>query len=419
MLIRLGQGLAPAASNSNYSAPVIDNTPKVIALIGDSITSQNNSSNEKECLSQGYMTWINALTGQRYYYQPAANLGVNGDTMAEILARITDLAAFSPDIVFLCSSFANDIAGSTTEQDLKGDFDAIASYVKNTLGAVLVAGTPLPRTQSGGAPLTSTQQTLLNNLKSHVLSKTISDGVIPVNIYDNMVATGTDNPDTDKFDNEGGTLLHPKPAGAYQMALDIMSVLNPIYGTYDIPDMSACDLGINSNFSGTSGSESGPINSAIVADDWLLYAYSGASGTANKNAEGQQVIDISYTDSRSYDVWRLIGDDITTGFSTGDAFYIEAEVEILNADNVRTITGLDIVFDNSGAYKAMSPYDINSTPNGFTGTLHLRTPIITISASDTSIEPRIWSQMNSVGMTSNSNIVLKQIRFVKNKPLSH
>jgi len=131
MLHSLGRGLTCAATNtSSQLSPIasIDSALKTVALIGDSITSQNDSSNKQEFTSQGYMTWLNALTGQRYYYDPSYNLGASGQAIASTLSNITDLAALSPapDLVFYIP-FANDITGSRSYADLIADLDALMS----------------------------------------------------------------------------------------------------------------------------------------------------------------------------------------------------------------------------------------------------------------------------------------------------
>ncbi len=290
MLNSLGRGLTYAATNtSSQLSPIasIDSALKTVALIGDSITSQNDSSNKQEFTSQGYMTWLNALTGQRYYYDPSYNLSASGQAIASTLSNITDLAALSPapDLVFYIP-FANDITGSRSYADLIADLDAIIAYVTGALGAKMVIGTPLPRTQDNGNALTTAQQTLSNNLRNYIMSLNIS-GVTPVNIYDNMTSAG-DNPDTYLFDDEGGKYLHPTPAGAYQIALDMKDALDNVFGTNAIPDISICALGLNSDLSGTGGTEASPLTSAQVADNCRFYSYSGLNGALTKTPEGLQ-----------------------------------------------------------------------------------------------------------------------------------
>lgn len=415
MLHSLGRGLTCAATNTSSQLPPtasVDSAIKTVALIGDSITSQNDSSNKQEFTSQGYMTWLNALTGQRYYYDPAYNLGDSGQSIATTRANMTNLAILSPtpDLIFYIP-FANDITGSRSYADLIADLDAIIAYVTGTLGAKMVIGTPLPRTQDNGNALTTSQQTLSNNLRGYIMNLSVN-GVTPINIYDNMTSTG-DNPDTYLFDDEGGKYLHPTPAGAHQIAVDMKAALDPVFGSNAIPDMSICDLGLNSDLSGTGGTESSPLTSAQVADKWRFYSYSGLSGVVTKTAADYQSINVSYTNSRSFDLWELQATDITSGFALGDDYYMEAEIEIISSANMRTAACIEPTLNGSGSFKAMSPYDVNAWPIGFSGTLHLRTPIFKISSSDNIIDPIIWGQMNSLGVTSNDHILIKAARMVK------
>lgn len=399
------------------SGAAVDTSAKIVVLIGDSITSQNDSANDKEFNSQGYMTWLNALTGQRYYYQPSHNLGASGQSISQTLTNITDLAALdpAPDLVFWIP-FANDIVGARTYEDLISDFDDIVTYVTGTIGAEMVIMTPLPRTQDDGDPLSTAEQTLLDQLKSYVLALNVS-GVTTINVYDNM-SDGSDNPDTALFDNESGKYLHPNPAGAYQMAVDIKAALDPVYGSNSVPNMSVSALTINSDMSGTGGTENSALTHATIADGWNLYSYSGMTGSALKTLDDKQSLNLSYTDSRTFDIWELQATDITSGFAEGEKYYMEAEIEILNASNVRSAASIEPTLNSSGSYKAMTPYDVNAWPDDFTGTIHLRTPIFTIGASDTNIDPIVWAQMNSIGVTSNTEVIIKQVRFVDQSDLS-
>lgn len=415
MLHSLGRGLTCAATNTSSQLPpiaTIDSALKTVALLGDSITSQNDSSNKQEFTAQGYMTWLNALTGQRYYYDPAYNFGGSGQAIATTRANITDLAALSPapDLIFYIP-FANDITGSRSYTDLITDLDAIITYVTGTLGAKMVIGTPLPRTQDNGNALTTAQQTLSNSLRTYIMNLSVS-GVTPVNIYDNMTSTG-DNPDTYLFDDEGGKYLHPTPAGAYQIALDMKAALDTVFGSNTIPDMSLCALGMNSDLSGIGGNETSPLATAQVADNWRFYSYSGLGGIVTKTPEDYQSVDISYTDSRNYDVWRMISDDIISGFSANDQFYMECEIDVVSSTNVRTAASLELSLNDSGLFRAMSPYDRNAWPMGQLPTLHLRTPIFTISNADNLIDAIIWGQMNSTGVTSADHVIIKAARIVK------
>lgn len=414
MLLQLGRGMTPAGHPSVLSS--IDLSEKTVALFGDSITSQNTTVNDQEYLPQGYMNMLNAITGQRYYFPPVNNLGASGDSLSQMYTRRTDLAGLSdaPDLVFVLGG-SNDIPAATTEASMKTSLQDIYDYITGTLGAKVVAMTIPPRTlfsdPDSGEPLTTTQQTKLDNVNSWIMAK--SGDIIPVNIYNNLVLSG-DDPYPDMFSKEGSTgtaYLHPNPLGALQMAKDLASVLNELYGTYDIPDMTSVDnLLSNDNLSGTGGTNSSSL-SGSVADSNTFYAYAAASGTLSKPTTTSQEINISYTNSTSFDTVRFYEANVTSGYTAGDDIIAEAEIEVLSGQRVK---GLWVeVTDTGGSaklYKGLSKYDEPEFPTE-ARTYYLQSPLITTQGDSTALSVSVRAELNSESATTATlDMIVKQVR---------
>lgn len=404
------------------SSTIIDTAAKTVALLGDSITAQNTSANEQEHLSQGWLTWYNAITGQRLPLDPAYNLGVGGYSVAQVKAAMTGLASLTPtpDLVFVMAG-ANDVVAATTEASMKADLQDIYDYCVNTIGAEVIALTIPPRTQYSasdaginGAALSTADETKRSNVNDWILN-TASNVKVAINLDPALVSTGT-TPDSTKFDGEGidgDAYVHPNPRGALAMAQAIKTALDNVYGSYDIPDMSVCALGMNSDLSGTGGTESSALTSATIADGWNLSSYSGMTGTATKDANDKQEINISYSTLRTFNIYELQATDITLGFSVGEKYYMECEVEIIETDKNRSGACVEPTLNSSGSFKGMTPYDSPDWPESFSGTLHLRTPTFTIGVMDISIDPILWMQMNDTAGAGKNHVIWKQARFVE------
>ena len=412
MLLTIGRGLSPRTKTISSSAAV-DLSTKTVALIGDSITGQNISANGREHLSQGYMTMLNAITGQRYVSSPSYNLGVSGYSLSQIEAGVTDLAALSPtpDLVIVLGG-SNDTVAATTESAMITSLGNIYSYITGTLGAKVIALTIPPRTQHpGGEALTTDMQTKIDNVNAWILSQ--SGDVTPIDIYQGLVLSGTDTPDPAYFDKEGTSntsYVHPNPQGALKIAQTIQSALAPIYGTYDIPDMSQDNLLANDTLAGAGGTNNSNLT-GDVANNNTFYAYSSASGSLSKPTATSQRIDISYTDFTSYDTVQFYEGDITSGYSASDTVYAEAEIEILNGEGLE---GLWIEVSDKGSstltYKCMTKFDVAEFPTD-NRTYHIKTPIFQPQAGNTALAVKIRGELDSSGgQTASIDFIIQQIR---------
>jgi len=133
MLINLGRGLSHASSNISSiitPPPLADLSQKTIALLGDSLSAHNSSSNNREYLSTGYIPMLNALTGHRYNFPPENNLGIGGENSTQINARKANLASLvkTPDVIFVLAG-TNDVDTSTTEAAIIDNLQNIYNYI--------------------------------------------------------------------------------------------------------------------------------------------------------------------------------------------------------------------------------------------------------------------------------------------------
>lgn len=411
MLLNLGRGLAPLSSSAGGQAA--DLSAKTVAVFGDSITSQNTSANGQEYLPQGYMSVLNAITGQRYGFDPSYNLGVGGDNLATMDGRKTDLAALSPapDLVFVLGG-TNDIVAATSAAGMQSSLGNIYSYITGTLGAKVVALTIPPRTQyPGGEALSGTDQTKLETVNSWIQAQG-SDDVLVIDIYPALVSSGS-TPDAGKFNKEGtsGTAyVHPNPAGALAIADTIKAALSPLYGVYDIPDMSISNLLANDTLSGTGGTNNSSLTGQ-VADGNTFYAYAAGSGTLSKPTSSTQKIDISYTNSTAYDTLQFYEADVTSGYTPGGNVLAEAEIEIVSGQRIE---GLWVELTDKGGsnllYKGLSKYDDPEFPDE-NRTYFMQTPIVTTQGDSSALGIKIRGELNSVGgETAALEFIIKQVR---------
>lgn len=420
MLLTLGRGHNHASTiiNStlqNFSIPSADLTPKSIALLGDSISAHNTSSDNTEYLSQGYINLLNAITGQRYHFPPANNLGVGGFNILQINNKKTDIATLveQPDIIFVLGG-TNNIAASTTQEDIILNLSQIYDYIVNDLGKKVVALTIPPRTVNpSGNSLSTANLTKLKNINNWIMGQT--GNITPIDIF-TPLSINDGQPNPEYFAKEGDfgtTYVHPNPKGALIIATSIQNVLNTIYGAFEIPDMSQNNLIPNNNLSGTSGSSGSKFN-GLVADDYRISAYDFANGIATKPTSNSQGIDFSYSQYVERELVTILPDNITQGYQIGDTIIAEAEVEVLNAQNIMGLwIELYDIASSTIIYKSLSRYNSADFPTG-SNTYYLKTPNATIQQGNTALSIRIRAETKMIdNVVGRANFIIKQVRCRK------
>ncbi|MEM6811044.1 MAG: SGNH/GDSL hydrolase family protein [Pseudomonadota bacterium] len=417
MLYQLGRALSHASISKNTPS-VVDISAKTIAILGDSTAYQNTSSNGLQYLSQGFMGWVNLMTGQKYHFPTDNNLGIDNADIADVDSAKTNLASLSntPDIVFVITG-TKDTSSSTTETEMINGLQSIYNYITNTIGAKVVALTIPPRTKYSssdstinGAPLDSGKQIKLEAVNNWILSQT--GDIIPVDIYSSLILAGTTSPDPDKFEGEGiddTAYLYPNPLGAQSIANAIKIKLDNYFGPFDIPDMSINNLSRNPDLSGTGG-----INNSHLTGDLAEYYYAvtdtGASGILSKPTSTSQQINVSFTNQSSSDDVQFYPYNLIN-YSVGDQVIGEAEIEIISGQNVE---GIWIEVKDKGSsnitYLGLNKYSEPKFPTT-PGTYMFSTPIFTVQSSNTALTLKIRAELNSSGgKTANLNMIVKQVR---------
>ena len=172
----------------------------VVASIGDSLEAQSVGSPVVNGFTQmdyrGCHPWARALSRQRYYHPGAASKGVGGNTLAQILARITDVTDMSiagPDGVLVkpgtvvLEGGSNSIGQNhTAEQaiaDLEGCISAIRAAGQNV---VVVNVTP----QDVSTTWSTTQLDRLEVLRDYIRARARpSQGVLVADAWDAIAGT--------------------------------------------------------------------------------------------------------------------------------------------------------------------------------------------------------------------------------------
>lgn len=182
-----------------------------IVLLGDSITNQNvvtPGSGYAECYhAAGYFVQANIEMG--WPFRIAADLGVSSETSAQILSRLSDVLAYTPDWCCVMAG-TNDLTSTAyteTIANLKSIYDRLISERINVLACTITpstAHTTTPSqgfkrrkinewikwysTQTKGIVVADTERALLDPSTGGPATNTTTDGVHPSNIGARRIA---------------------------------------------------------------------------------------------------------------------------------------------------------------------------------------------------------------------------------------
>lgn len=117
---------------------------QTVVLLGDSLTAKNNGSYlgrnlDNFTYSTGFISWANALSGQKF--EILKNLGVGGETSTQILARVNAVVALNPShCFFLCGM--NDGVTDANTTTLKNNILSIYNTLNsNNIVSVIFTNT--------------------------------------------------------------------------------------------------------------------------------------------------------------------------------------------------------------------------------------------------------------------------------------
>lgn len=342
----------------------------VLAALGDSISDNGisdtfySSGNYRTINgNNNYLSWVRFLTQQRVYHPIAHNLGIAGQTLPQIVARLPDLFALrpTPNIVIFQGG-TNDMASAvlTPLARMQALFLQAATAILGA-GMLFVCFPILPRGSPNGVTTTAYQKiNAYNNWMRRWSMENASHGVVYVdpNPYLTNYADADGSPISGYF-HDG---LHTSSTGAYWLGKAIADALTPYLGPQEWKGMHPRDYYDATNnpqgnliFSGTAnqGRMSGTGGTATstgsftasgsIADGWTLTRAAGGSSTStgvgskeNPRTDGpnsgeRQVIALAVSVAGgTAEVFTLKPTSITIGTNVqiGDIIYATAKVEI-------------------------------------------------------------------------------------------
>lgn len=278
-------GRSPRISDQGRNAPNAG-TAKIVALLGDSITGNNNQTNKFNS-QVGYWSNASVLLGKRFQSAPHLNFGVTGQITAQILARVGDVIEQSPDICIVMGG-TNDVSSGVTASAAYANIEAIWSALTGA-GILVVAGTVLPRSDPS---LSADESKVLQQLNG--LIRLNAAKFTDVYLWDAFIdladTTSTVSGCVSAYFSD---LLHPNREGAYWLGKSLAAVFNkafpqdggPAYrcvsggDLYDATYSPNGNLLANAMLSGTSGTKVGAYATGSAANSFSVYRPLGATIT--------------------------------------------------------------------------------------------------------------------------------------------
>ncbi len=329
-----------------------------LGALGDSITARANSVSSPFYANTpvGYLSWVNVLTGQRFYSPPEYNFGVNGYSAGNVLSTSLPLALAAALNVCIVHVGTNDaasgIAASTTIANLTLIYDQLQA------AGVTIIAIPILGRNDGLLSAAEAKEALRVNdfIRQCAYTRTgfhVADcGVV----FDDPTASSWVNRSTFADDN-----LHSNNLGAYAIGRRVADVLDAVLpGKWLIPAATAQDVYDASAFPrgnldasgmmlGTGGTTNAPAT-GDTATGWVFTASAlgGATAVLAKDtfADGRPAQKLTL--SGSYDgTTRLaqFNHSLTAAnFGAGDVIEMMAEFDFsAAADNVLSA---DILFQS-------------------------------------------------------------------------
>lgn len=267
-----------------------------IACIGSSLTQHSTNFNAEYIKNdaRGYMSWLNVLSGQRFYYAVwpnedgsffhGSNKGVSGQFSWEILSRVDDVINMGVDVCIVQNS-SNEMGSDTYENIISNCEKIIERF--NSAGVFVISVSVLPREVSSwpAGSESRIKRNRVNAWKRDYSAK--NPGVVFVDIGKYMI---------DPSDTQGqpyaGMLwdgIHTAPKGAFAISKALMEVIDTIYppvssmifgadNVYDATHNPDGNLLISPTFIGTGGGN-GAGSSGVVPSNWRVERYAGTGAT--------------------------------------------------------------------------------------------------------------------------------------------
>jgi lysophospholipase L1-like esterase len=363
-----------------------------VALFGDSFSVRNSTTGTlSRDLDWGYFSWTQALLGAPF--QLVANAGVSGNRTDQMLARMSDATAYSPDWCFVQGGI-NDITYGTTAAQIVTNLKSICSQMA-AQGINVVLLTVAPNTQVAG---NSTKVQQINQALREWINGGGGKGIVFVDTYAAMVnPTATTGALATGMSDDS---LHPSAKGAKAMGQAIANALQYLLPSrnflpssagesYDIDNTSKQILA-NPLMAAGGGAPTGTGASGSLPTGWS--GSTGGSGASSAvfstpaRADGfgndAQVVVSGAAASSSVNI-RQTG--LVGRLAIGDTVYACGEITVSGASDVRQINiggnvTIDSVTTSFNALEASGSTNYDQTAV----TLRFRTNDITLTGASIS-----------------------------------
>lgn len=393
-----------------------------VVLLGDSITANNtqNTSSNKFTYDKGYFTWLNKLSGQRFNI--LNNAGVAGERTDQMVPRLSStVGAYNPGMVFVMAG-TNDVVISSYST-IVANLQTIYEYVLGINARCLAITIPPNSTY------TTAQRALIQKVNRWIAGYCrTTAGMIFGDVYSALIdpTSATAAPLASAMYD--GT--HPSNYGAYLMGkalnAQLAGVLPPSsilpmssvadnYG-FDSSNPNILDTGLFQGSGGTAGTGA----SGTVATGWTLQADQGAGtvvGAVNAGASGfGNSQDMTITSTANGESFTLASATMASRFSLGQSFFVECEVRVSGATNLRNVQLVGLCSTSgAGVFTAMDGTSDSSgstfgTSENWSGVL--RTPLMTVPPSAggvNSVFARVSSFFNGAG---GATVKVERAKFV-------
>jgi lysophospholipase L1-like esterase len=389
-------------------------TGRTLAIFGDSISAgaNNVAANTQRRANAGYGSWIPILTKQRVTFPWDYNFGVNGDTTAMMLARLSQVTAVRPTICVVHGG-TNDAAGTGTADAAIANLSTIYDALQR-IGTIVIA-IPILGRSSPNAWASTARSDVAFRINDWIRRQRF----VRRNFYVADCSLVFDDPVSATFGNKGFTAdgLHPDPTGSYLIAKQIVTIINGIYPDVVVPYVQQADawsatnpsgnLLLGATLAGTSGSVTGATGS--VATNWLgnAAAAGGATVAFSKvtRADGRLAhrVDVSGNYAATTGTvllqYSVNAGAPLAGLVAGDIIENMCEYEIFTSH--ANVSGLSLILQTveGGVNFFREDAWANNTMNGVTEahTGLLRTQSITLGAAPTAAYFQLKVAFKNVG----------------------
>ena len=428
-----------------YFAP---SSSVICAAFGDSITAQNTlvNSTQSYLYGNGPMVWASILSGGKLFFSSSLNLGVAGNTTADMTVRLESAAAAAYALgarYCVIHAGTNDVYGSVTYAETIANLAAIyAKFLGYGMTPIVVPILPRAKDGTSGSMLTADRQKLqrintwIRNYARDNPNIIIADPTL--NIVDQAVTNGDPlgallaNSTAYTYDG-----LHPAARGAYWMGKAIADAMQyrlsgiqtslwSQIDTHDVTHNPSGNLLTNGYMTGITGTYgTGGSGASGLATGWAARRLVGSTGSVvcskstvtagNGTTYPQQTVTFSATAgvaTEELQVYQQIFPSGTT-YAVGDTVYAECEASVsgVTAASLRSVylKCSDDGVDARCGQPSGAGYMPDSNWSGV-----LRTPAFVIKAGTTAITVSIHAQIDGTvalaGLTLNfGRVALRKV----------